>query len=186
MIIKNRGFYLILGLFFFISLSCDGQIWLGKNTNVKIFSTSPLEDIEAISSTGTIAFNEKSGKIFVKVLIKSFKFQRGLMQEHFNENYMESDTYPTAEFDGVIQNLPDLSLENTHKIQMKGTLTIHGVKKEVDLPATIIITKDKIEGKANFKIKCIDYNIEIPKLVIKNIAEEIDITILTEFKPYKK
>jgi len=181
-----RKVYLILGLFCITSLSSYGQIWLGKNTNVKIFSTSPIEDIEAVSSTATIAFNEKSGKILVKVLIRSFKFKSGLMQDHFNENYMESDKYPTADFDGVIQNFPDLSVENTYKIQMKGTFTIHGVKKDVELPAIIVVSKDKIEGKANFKIKCIDYNIEIPKLVVKNIAEEIDISILTEFKPYKK
>jgi len=108
------------------------------------------------------------------------------MEDHFNENYMESPKYPTAEFNGIILDLPDFSAENTYTIQIKGTLTMHGVKKEVEWPATMIVSKAKIEGKVNFKVKCEDFNIKIPKIVVKNIAEEIEVTLLTEFKPYKK
>ena len=69
---------------------------------------------------------------------------------------------------------------------MKGTMTIHGVKKEVELPVTIVVTKDKIVGKSNFMVKCVDYKIEIPKIVVKNIAEEIEINVNAELKPYTK
>lgn len=163
-----------------------GQVWMSKNVTVNIFSETPLENIEAKTETAVAAFNEKTAKILVKIQIKSFVFPRKLMQEHFNENYLESDKYPIADFEGIIKNLPDFNANGTNQVSIKGTLTIHGVKREVELPATIIVSNNGVIGKSSFKVKCADYNIEIPKLVVKNIAEEIEIAILAEFKPIKK
>lgn len=163
-----------------------GQIWLSKNVTVKLFSETPMENIEAKTETGVAALNEKTAKILVKIQIKSFVFPRKLMQEHFNENYLESDKFPTADFDGIIQDLPNFNVNGTNQVSLKGTLTIHGVKREVVIPATIIVSNKGVIGKSSFKVKCADYNIEIPKLVVKNIAEEIEIAILAEFKPSKK
>ena len=184
--IKKLGFYaLLLGM----ALTRDrlsAQIWMSENSSVHLFSKTVLENIDAKTDKASFAINISSGKIFVRIPIKSFKFEKKLMQEHFNENYMESEKYPNAEFSGWIQNKPDLSVNGTYQIAMKGTMTIHGVKKEVELPVTIVVTKDKIVGKSNFMVKCVDYKIEIPKIVVKNIAEEIEINVNAELKPYTK
>jgi len=174
-------------LFILTPILSSSQIWHCKNASVRIFSATPLEDIEAKTETGVLAFNEKTAKILARVQIRSFNFRKKMMQEHFNENYMESDKYPFAEFDGTIQDMPSHVTVGSSQIHLKGTLNLHGVKKEVDLPATLIVTKEgTIEGKSTFKIKCADYNIEIPRLVVKNIAEEIEITIQAIFIPHKK
>jgi polyisoprenoid-binding protein YceI len=183
---KNKSFYLILGILCIISLSSNGQVWLSKNTQVRIFSSTPVEDIDAKTITAVLALNEKSGKVLVKVQIKSLNFPKKLMQEHFNENYMESDKYPMAEFDGEIQNLPSFNEQKTHELRVKGTMTIHGVKREIEIPINLTKNKDKLIGQSKFKIKCVDYKIEIPKLVVKNIAEEVEVTILSELSPLKK
>lgn len=162
------------------------QVWTSANSSVRLFSENVIEDIEAKSDKASIAFNSGSGKIFVRIPIKSFKFDKKLMQEHFNENYMESDKFPFAEFTGQIANKPDLSMEGTYQVVLKGTMTIHGVKKEVELPVNLTVSQDKIIGKSNFKVKCVDYNIEIPKIVVKNIAEEIELNVNAELKPYTK
>lgn len=179
---KTIAFFLC----FFLTNFLAAQIWTSSSTRVHLYSKSIFENIEAESDKSSIAFNLNSGKIFVRIPIKSFKFDKKLMQEHFNENYMESDKFPNAEFSGMIQNKPDLSIDGTYTVTMKGTMLIHGVKKEVDLPVTIVVSKDKIVGKSSFKVKCEDYNIEIPKIVVKNIAEEIELNVNAEFKPYTK
>ena len=162
------------------------QTWLSKNTQVRIFSSTPIEDIDAKTNTAVLALNEKSGKILMKLQIKSLSFPKKLMQEHFNENYMESDKYPTAEFEGVIQNIPDFTVAKTTELKVKGTMTIHGVKREIEVPISLTTSKDKVLGQSKFKVKCADYNVEIPKIVLKNIAEDIEVTILAELNPIKK
>jgi polyisoprenoid-binding protein YceI len=162
------------------------QTWLCKNTQVRIFSSTPIEDIDAKTNTAVLALNEKSGKVLMKLQIKSLNFPKKLMQEHFNENYMESDKYPTAEFEGVIQNIPDFNVAKANELKVKGIMTIHGVKREVEIPISLATSKDKVVGQSKFKVKCADFNIEIPKIVLKNIAEDIEVTISAELNPIKK
>ena len=168
-----------------LSAIANSQIWIAKNGYVRFFSKTPIEDIEGITKTGSSALNAKTGKIIFKVTMTSFKFEKALMQEHFNENYMESDKFPTGDFDGQILELPDLSKNGEYSVKIKGSFTIHGVKKEREIPATLAVSDGKISGKANFKVKCVDHNIEIPKLVVKNIAEDLDVTIQVDFTPKK-
>lgn len=184
--IKKLGFYALCIGMGLTSDRVNAQIWMSENSSVQLFSKNILENIDAKTDKASFAINISSGKIFVRIPIKSFKFDKKLMQEHFNENYMESDKFPNAEFSGMIQNKPDLSIDGTYTVTMKGTMLIHGVKKEVELPVTIVVSKDKIVGKSSFKVKCEDYNIEIPKIVVKNIAEEIELNVNAEFKPYTK
>ncbi|MFY7860850.1 MAG: YceI family protein [Chitinophagales bacterium] len=172
--------------FCIISQRSHAQTWFSKNTQVRIFSSTPIEDIDAKTNTAVLALNEKSGKVLMKLQIKSLNFPKKLMQEHFNENYMESDKYPTAEFEGVIQNIPDFNVHKTTELKAKGTITIHGVKREIDVPISLTTSKDKVVGQSTFKVKCADYNVEIPKIVLKNIAEDIEVTILSELNPIKK
>jgi len=167
------------------STNSYSQVWMSRNANITFFSETPIENIDAISKSAQAAINTQTGKVFFKVVISSFEFKKALMQEHFNENYMESEKFPSAEFDGQIENLPDLTVDGTYPVAVKGKLTIHGIVKERTVNGTITVSKDKITSFSKFKVKCADHNIEIPKLVLKNIAEEIEVTITSNYTQKK-
>ena len=155
----------------------NAQVFMTNNGSVKFFSEAPLENIESVSKSAMAALNAKTGKVFLRLPIRSFKFDKALMEEHFNENYLESDKYPNAEFDGTITNLPDLKKDGTYKVTAKGKFTVHGVAVERSIDGTLTVKGSSITVNSVFKIKCVDHKIEIPKLVFKNIAEELDVTV---------
>jgi polyisoprenoid-binding protein YceI len=177
------------GLFivFFCSLmyTMNAQTYLAKNVSVRIFSAATIENIEANTTIASCAFNAKSNKIIMKVPIKAFKFEKALMQEHFNENYLESEKYPTAQFEGVMLDMPNMYNSGDYTIRLKGRLTLHGVTIEREVSAKLNVKDGDVKGTAVFKIKCKDYKIPIPKVVAKNIAEEIEISVVAEFKMIK-
>lgn len=159
----------------------SAQIWMAKNAKIRFYSTTPIEDIEAITHTAAGALNLKTGRIFFKATMKSFKFEKALMQEHFNENYVESDKYPYAEYDGLIQNIPELKKDGTYEIYIKGQLTLHGVKAPRDMKATLKLVNGKIESKSVFLVPCHDYSIKIPNVTRKNISDNIEVTVVADF-----
>lgn len=159
------------------------QVWMSRNGYIRLFSEAPLENIEGVTQLAQAALNTKTGEIYFKAPIESFKFEDALMQEHFNENYMESEKYPNAEFSGTIQNLPDLTKEGTYEVTVIGKFTVHGVTKERTVQGTIIVEKGKISSTSKFKVKCVDHKIEIPTLLIQKIAEELEITVKCNYTP---
>lgn len=164
---------------------CIAQKYVGKNGNITFFSETPVENIEAKSGEVGSAFDAKTGDLFVQVPIKSFKFEQSLMQEHFNENYMESDKFPKATLKGNIFEAEkiDYKKDASYKVVAKGKLTIHGVTKEVTVPGTLKVSNGKISIDSRFNVRCADYNIKIPKLVMVKIAEEIQVTISSVLSP---
>lgn len=179
--LKMKKSHCLLVLFLVLFGNMHSQVLVSKNVYIRFFSKTPLEDIEGITKSGSAAMNVKTGKILFRVAMTSFQFEKALMQEHFNENYMESDKYPTGDFDGQITEMPDLSKDGDYQVKVKGNFTIHGVKKERELAAHLKVSDGKIIGKSVFIVKCVDHNIEIPKLVVKNIAEDLEVTIQAEF-----
>ena len=151
---------------------------------VEFFSSAPLEDIVAVSNEGTAVWNIENGDISFKVAIRSFRFEKALMQEHFNENYMESEKYSEASFKGNVRGEIDLKSTQEQNVNIQGELTVHGVSRHRDISGTIKFTSD---GKglvlhANFKVKCIDHSIKIPKLLWNKIGEVIDVSLKSQFK----
>ena len=126
--------------------------------------------------------NPDTRKFAFSVPIESFQFAKSLMQEHFNENYMESEKYPNGTFKGEIVEAVDLLKNGTHNVNVKGKLTIHGVEQERTIPATIDIKGKEMTINSKFKVKLVDHKIEIPQVVISNIAEVIDVTVKTNMK----
>jgi len=158
-------------------LSTVAQQYMTKDGSIRFFSSAPLEDISAKSNKLTSIFNTANNEIAFSVTIKSFDFEKKLMQEHFNEKYMESDKYPTSTFSGRVEGF-DVSKGGVQPVVAKGKLTIHGVTREVEIPGTIEMTADnKIKMISTFKVKVADYEIEIPQLVFQNIAEEVEVTV---------
>ncbi len=169
----------LLSLFLSVSALSFGQKYVTKNGHIKFYSSTPMEDIEAHNKQVNSAFDASNGNMVFKVLIKSFQFEKALMQEHFNENYMESDKIPNATFSGKVENLGDLNLKKNgeYDVKLSGTLTIHGVSKEVSENGKFIVSDKGIQGLATIMVKPEDYEIKIPNAVADNIADEIEVSV---------
>ena len=129
----------------------------------------------------------KSGSIQFSVLIKSFEFEKALMQEHFNENYVESDKFPKADFKGTVVNNNSVNYlkDGTYNTTVKGKLTIHGVTKEVEAPGVIKIEGGKIDASSTFNVLLSDFNVSIPSMVKDKVSNTIKITVDCKMDPLK-
>ena len=157
-----------------------------KTGNISFYSHTPMEDIQASNNQVTSFLDIETGEIVFAVLMKSFKFSKALMEEHFNENYAESDKYPRSSFEGKIINLDQITFDKqgTYEATIQGKLTIHGETKEIEEKGTLTIANGGIIGSSKFSIDLYDYKIDIPKVVKENIAESIEITVELEYQPY--
>ena len=152
------------------------DIYFTRSGKVSFFSSTPIEDIEADNGQMTCVMNLETGEVSFRIPILGFSFKNGLMQEHFNENYMESDLYPNASFKGKINDWSNIELAETPQaVRLDGTMTIHGVSKEISEKGHISLKNDNIFGSSRFQVIVADYDIEIPKLLRENIAKVIDI-----------
>jgi len=156
--------------------------WICKNARVSFFSSAPLEDIEATSEYGASAMNTVTGDIVFKLKNSSFQFDKKLMQEHFNENYMESDKYPISEFKGKINNVNELNKQGKYDLIVSGTLDIHGVSKKYDAKVEFVVQEGMITAKTNIQVRLEDHNIKIPSIVGKKIAEIVKVSLSAVYK----
>jgi len=178
---KNRislCFYLFL-----YSFSFGKELFITRDGNIDFFSSTPIEDIKAINSQVSCVLNKTTGEFAFQVPIKGFVFKNALMQEHFNENYLESDLYPKSVFKGKIIDWVKIDLsDKAVDVIIDGELTIHGVKKKIKESGKIWNAKDKIMGECSFDIAVADYNIKIPRIVRENIAKIIKISVDVSLK----
>ncbi|MEW5675130.1 YceI family protein [Flavobacterium enshiense] len=146
-------------------------------------SVPSFEEVAAKNKSTTVVLNTETGEIAALALIKSFRFKIALMEEHFNENYMESNRYPKATFKGKVYgfDLAKLS-ENNRDFSIKGILELHGKSKEITVPAKIRKTADSIELITNFSVNSDDFNIEIPKVVSNKVAKKVNISLNCNLK----
>lgn len=142
-----------------ISLQSQAQKIYGTKTGQIAFDASASVDIKAVNNQVDSKFADKTGQITFSVLIKSFKFPNALMEDHFNENYMESTKFPKADFKGFLTNIASVNFEKDgqYPVTADGNLTIHGKSQKVSIPGTMLVEKGKIGLKANFKVKLKDY-----------------------------
>jgi len=151
--------------------------------NISFFSSAPLEDISSINKKVKSILNTQTKTMAFVVTMKAFQFKKSLMQEHFNEKYVESDTYPQATFSGRITSDFNPSEYIEQLVTVEGELTIHGISQSLTVMGQLHPQKDQINGHASFKIKPADYGIKIPKLLIKNIAEEVEVNVEVTYRP---
>ena len=158
--------------------SAQGR-YLTKTGRVSFFSATPIEDIEARSQQVAAVLDFGTGHLAFSLPVKSFVFKRTLMQEHFNENYMESDKYPKATFSGrfVGFDAATLATAGPHAAQVEGDLTLHGVTRRVQVPASVELKAGQLLAEASFPVASADYNIEIPLLVRNNIAKTVTVRV---------
>jgi polyisoprenoid-binding protein YceI len=170
--------YLSIILLAWMSIHQTGQdIYVCKNARISLYSSAPIEDIKASTSTGASVYNASTGELDFSVTMRSFQFEKALMQEHFNSDYMESDKYPKATFKGKIQEHIDVSKDGTYPVTAIGDLTVHGVTQKRTIPGNLTIKGGVISMTSEFMVKCVDHHIEIPRLVFHNIAESIKMNV---------
>jgi len=161
-----------------IALNCLGQgPFKGINGKARFFSDGLLEDIEAETNNVSSVYNSASSEVAVLIPIKSFSFDKALMQEHFNENYLESDKFPDATFIGKVADIQTLKPGEEQIANVTGQLTIHGVSKPRQLQVTLKLNSDgSLSASGKFNVKIEDHKIKVPTLVFQNIAEEVEVT----------
>ena len=162
----------ILPLLFFISIDCYSQQYIANDGEITFFSYAPIEDIKAVNKKVSAAFDISNNDIVFQLYISDFNFRKKLMQTHFNENYLESDIFPKANFVGKV-----FALEEDSAI-VRGLLTIHGVSKEIEANGMFIKNNNSIKISSEFNVKLEDYNVTIPTIVMYKIAEEILVNVV--------
>ncbi|UAY52272.1 YceI family protein [Ferruginibacter albus] len=169
----------------FISILClfavigsNAQKFYTKNGLISFYSKAKLEDIKADNNEVLSVINPATGEIQFSLLNTGFHFPKATMEEHFNEDYMESEKYPKSTFKGKITNLSDINFtkDGTYNTTVTGDLFIHGVTNKVTATGTITVKNGVISSNSKFKINLSDYKINI-SIVKNNVAETIEITV---------
>ena len=166
--------------------SVFSQVFSTTEGKVTFFSTTPMEDITAINTTAKSAINSATNSVLIKIKMTGFVFEKPLMQEHFNEKYVESEKYPEAVFIGNIVEKIDFKSNGAHPVTVKGKLNIHGVSIDRTITGTITIRDGVVSLKTAFQVKVADHKIKIPSVVVKNIADIVDVTADFTCKPHVK
>jgi polyisoprenoid-binding protein YceI len=162
--------------FLSIAMQSKGQLYMTNSGEVSFFSKTPMEDIDAINKSVSSIINTATNEVAVQMRITNFVFPNKLMQEHFNENYLESEKFPSATFKGKIKESVNLTVPGTYAIEALGSATIHGVTRPIELNGTIVSTGNNLTLSCQFEIKLVDYQIKIPKIVFAKIAEVIKVS----------
>lgn len=170
--------------FFLFAVAANAQSgprFFTRDGKVKFDATasSSPEKIEALTNSATCVLDMSNGNFQWAILIKGFQFEKSLMQEHFNENYMESDKYPKATFMGNITNISEINQgkDGTYNAIVSGKMTIHGVTKEMTANGALTVSGNQVKINAGFNLNLSDYKVEIPSLVSDKIAKEAKILV---------
>lgn len=182
---ENIKGLLFAGAFTLVHLSVNAQSYVSKNVRIALFSSTPVEDIRAVSEQCTAVIVKETKELAFQVPIKSFEFDKKLMQEHFNENYMESDKFPVAKFKGTLDQDIDLTKDGVYDVTVTGTLNVHGVDKKRTIPGKITVNNGQLQISTAFKVACVDHGIKVPRLVFAKIAEQISIKTEGKFNQIK-
>jgi hypothetical protein len=181
-----KNILLLFGILL-LCMNLSAQKYSAKNGFVGFYSHTPMEDIKADNNQVASILDASAGDLVFQILIKSFVFNKTLMQEHFNENYMESEKFPKATFKGKISNISDVSFTKPgiYNVTVTGEMSIHGVANAFSAAGTIEVITDGIEAKSKFIVKPEDYGIVIPAVVREKIGKEIEVTVNIKYTPNK-
>ncbi len=171
----------LLSVAAFISATAQ-KVYSTKTASVKFYSKTPAEDIEATNSQVDSKLTDK-GQMRFNLLIKGFRFDNELMQDHFNsKDWMDSDTYPKAGFVGTITNIANINFakDGTYPATVSGVLTIRGIAQKMQATGSVVVAKGKISSKSVFKLKVKDFGIK-GKDIGTSIANELEITVISKY-----
>jgi len=174
----------LAGLLFCISESI-AQTFVTRNGTVRFFSEAPLENIEAVNRQVSSALDAETGEFVFRVVMRSFSFEKALMQQHFNDNFVESHKYPNATFQGQILDIGeiDFNSDGEYEVTVEGDLTIKDVTRFISEQGILRIRGDNVIGESKFIVRPEEYNITIPSRFARNISQEIEVTVNVNLNP---
>lgn len=180
----------ILGLLLSLTILSNANAqdkYFTKTGKIYFNCTGGVEKIEATNKTTTSVLDAKSGMIQFSLLMKGFEFERALMMEHFNENYVETEKFPKSTFAGAIVNNSEVNYgkDGSYAVKVKGKLTMHGETKEVEAPGKIIVKGGKVAAVSDFTVKLSDFGIKIPGAVQDKISNDVKISVDLALEPLK-
>lgn len=184
----KTGKFIVTAILFFLTIMVNAQgKYYTKAGKISFYSSTSVENIEAINKSAVAIVDSKTGDIQFAVLMKGFEFKKALMQEDFNRDYVESSKFPKAEFKGQITNNSEInySADGNYTAKVKGKLTIHGETKDIETTGTISVKDGKVQVKSVFNIQIADYKITVRKLYRDNISSTIKITVDCSLDPMK-
>ncbi|MBS1915393.1 MAG: YceI family protein [Bacteroidetes bacterium] len=183
---KQLASLVICILLFAITVNAQDKFFTKKG-KIYFDASAKMEKVEATNRAVISVIDIKSGNIQFAVMMKGFEFEKALMQEHFNENYVESDKFPKAEFIGQVTNNAEInySKDGEYTAKVKGKMQMHGELKEVEATGIVIIKNGKIELRSEFSILLSDFKISIPALVKENISDQTKISVDCLMDPLK-
>jgi polyisoprenoid-binding protein YceI len=181
----------MIGIKFLIAVTllstglCAQDKYYTKTGKISFYSKAIIENIEAHNRSVTCVLDIKTGNVQFSVPIKGFEFEKALMQEHFNENYLESDKYPKGEFKGLIVNSNeiDYTKDGVYNAKVKGKLTIHGQTNEIETDGKVTKEGNSVIVSTEFNVRLPDYKIKNEKL--QNISNSIKVTVNCSLDPLK-
>ncbi len=161
-----------------LSMGLSAQKYMTQNGTVSFYSSTPMEDIEAVNKQVSSVVDMETGNMAFSLLMKAFTFEKALMQEHFNEKYVESEKYPKATFKGQIKDFDKLKLdEGAVDVMVSGTLSLHGESKEIEAKGTLEMNDGQLILHSKFNVQVADFKIKVPSAVEDNIAKTIEVTV---------
>lgn len=181
----KKIFFSIVSL---ISVSINAQVFTTSTGNVNFISATKFEEFSAQNNQVSAAVSADKGVVQFKVPVNSFQFEKALMQTHFQENYMESATFPNSTFKGKIKDVSNVkfNVDGVYDVVADGTLELHGVSKEISVPGKITVKGTAVNLAANFSILCSDYGVKIPKNNVNQVSNSIAIKVNCDLAPKKK
>ncbi len=175
--IQLKKFVIAAVLLIIVHSGVHSQVYLTRSGFVGFYSKMPLEDIRAENNQVFAAIDPGKKTLAFSLLLRGFMFTKQLMQDHFNENYVESDKYPKASFSGSYTGDLPPDKDGVYKVTVKGNISLHNVTHPIETPATLEVKGGRILGQAEFKLKPEDFNIKIPSLVREKIAQEMRVDV---------
>ncbi len=177
-----KSFYVMAVMMVFLLHPLVGQKYYSKAGRIQFVSEAPMEKIEATNNSALIVLDGATGRMDLSVLIKGFQFEKALMQDHFNENYMESRLYPKGLFSGTILNMKEINFgkDGNYTARVQGELTLHGVTKAMTTSGQISVKAGKIYATSTFDLTIADFKVEIPKVVKDNVSKTVHVTVSAE------
>ena len=181
---KNYLLIILTCVLFFV-FEAKGQTYITRNGTIRFFSEAPLENIEAVNRQVNSALDTETGEFVFRVVMRSFSFEKALMQQHFNDNFVESHKYPNATFQGQVLDIGgiDFNSDGEYEVTVEGDLTMKDVTRFISEKGVLCISDGNVMGESVFIIRPEEYNITIPSRYARNIAQEIEVTVNVNLAP---
>jgi len=161
------------------------QVYVGEKCKISFFSETKMENIDATNTVTKPVFSSKTGAFVVQAQQTAFNFKSAFMQEHYNENYVESEKYPYATFKGKVKETIDYTKDGVYNVTMEGTLDMHGVELPRTITGTITVKGGVLTFDSKFDVKVADHKIKVPSLYVEKIAEVVQVTFHAEMTAKK-